>query len=102
LKLWRDSVNTYDYIVAARKKDSAAVDALLAKMVRVGFSSSDKYRTESKSRGYWLNNNVEDYTTFRMKLAEIATGAKLGAGEIAGFSDVFTPCGSADKIVGYD
>ena len=102
LKLWRDSVNTYDYIVAARKKDSAAVDALLAKMVRVGFSSSDKYRTDSKSRGYWLNNNVEDYTTFRMKLAEIATGSKLGAGEIAGFSDAFTPCGSADKIVGYD
>jgi hypothetical protein len=37
-----------------------------------------------------------------LKLAEIATGAKLGAGELAGFSDRFTACGSADKIVGYD
>jgi hypothetical protein len=102
LKLWRDSVNTYDYIVAARKKDAAATDALLAKMVRIGLSSDDQYRIQSKSRGYWLNNNVEDYTTFRLKLAEIATGAKLGAAELAGFSDKFTPCGSADKIVGYD
>jgi hypothetical protein len=102
LKLWRDSVNTYDYIVAARKKNPAATDALVAKMVRLGFSSDEKYRTDSKSRGYWLSNNVEDYKTFRMKLAEIATGAKLGAGELAGFSDTFAPCGSADKIVGYD
>ena len=102
LKLWRDSVNTYDYIVAARKKNPAATDALVAKMVRLGFSSDEKYRTDSKSRGYWLSNNVEDYKTFRMKLAEIATGAKLGAGELTGFSDTFTPCGSADKIVGYD
>ena len=102
LKLWRDSVNTYDYIAAARKNNAAAVDALLEKMVRVGLSSDRQYREQSKSRGYWINNNVEDYDTFKLKLAEIATGTKLGAGELAGFSDTFTSCGSADKIAGYD
>ena len=102
LKLWRDSVNTYDYIVAARKKNPAAADALLDKMVRVGLSGDKDYRNQSKSRGYWVSNNVEDYTTFKLKLAEIATGVKLGAGELGGFSDRFTACGSADKIVGYD
>ena len=102
LKLWRDSVNLYDYIVSARAKDAKATDALLAKMVRVGLSSDDKYRVQCKTRGFWLSNNVEDYGTFKLKLAEIATGTKLGAGELAGFSDKFTPCGSPDRIVGYD
>ena len=102
LKLWRDSVNTYDYIEAARKKNPAAVEALLDKMVRVGLSSDKDYRTKSKSRGYWASNNVEDYTTFKLKLAELATGTKLGAGELGGFSDTFTPNGVADAIVGYD
>ena len=95
-------MNTYDYIAAARKNNAAAVDALLEKMVRVGLSSDRQYREQSKSRGYWINNNVEDYDTFKLKLAEIATGTKLGAGELAGFSDTFTSCGSADKIAGYD
>ena len=102
LKLWRDSVNLYDYLVAARKKSSAAADVLLDRMVRVGLSSDQAYRTQSKSRGYWASNNVEDYPVFKLKLAEIATGTKLGAGELKGFSEVFTACGSADKIVGYD
>jgi hypothetical protein len=102
LKLWRDSVNLYDYIAAARARDAAAADKLLARMVRVGLSADKQYREQSKSRGYWVSNNVEDYATLKLKLAEIATGAKLGAGELAGFSDRFTACGSADKIVGYD
>jgi hypothetical protein len=71
-------------------------------MVRVGLSSDKDYRTKSKSRGYWASNNVEDYTTFKLKLAELATGTKLGAGELGGFSDTFTPNGVADAIVGYD
>ncbi len=102
LKLWRDSVNTYDYIVAARQKNPAAVEALLDQMVRLGLSADKDYRTKSKSRGYAVSNNVEDYSTFKLKLAEIATGKKLGAGELAGFSDKFTGSGSADKITGFD
>lgn len=102
LKLWRDSVNLFDHIAAARRKDAAAVDALLARMVRVGPSADQQYREQSRSRGYWVNNNVEDYAVFKLKLAEIATGANLGAGELRGFSAAFTPCGAADRIVGYD
>ncbi len=102
LKLWRDSVNLFEYIAAARQKDAPAVEALLEKMVRVGPSSNPEYRRQSNSRGYWVNNNVEDYAVFKRKLAEIATATKLGAGDLQGFSDAFTPCGSADRIVGYD
>lgn len=102
LKLWRDSVNLFDYITAARQKDVAAVNELLTRMVRVGPSADPQYRQQSGSRGFWINNNVEDYATFKRKLAEIITGDKHGAGELQGFSNRFTPCGSPDKIVGYD
>jgi hypothetical protein len=68
----------------------------------VGLSSDKDYRTKSKSRGYWASNNVEDYTTFKLKLAELATGVKLGAGELGGFSDKFTANAITDMIVGYD
>jgi hypothetical protein len=102
LKLWRDSVNLFDYITAARQRDGAAVDALLMKMVRVGPSADEQYREQSRSRGYWVNNNVEDYAVFKLKLAEIATGTKITTGDFEGFSDAFRPCGSADRIVRYD
>jgi hypothetical protein len=102
LKLWRDSVNLFEYIAAARQKDGPAVGALLEQMVRIGPSANSEYRRQSNSRGYWVNNNVEDYAVFKLKLAEIATGARLRAGALHGFSDEFTPCGSADRIVGYD
>lgn len=102
LKLWRDSVNLFEYIAAAQQKDAAAVNELLMKMVRVGPSADPQYRQQSRSRGFWINNNVEDYAVFKLKLAEIVTGTKLGAGELHGFSEAFTPCGSIDRIVGYD
>jgi hypothetical protein len=102
LKLWRDSVNLFDYIALARQKDAAAVDTLLEKMVRVGPSANPQYRKESQSRGYWVNNNVEDYAVFKLKLAEIVTRTRIVTGDLQGFSDAFTPCGSADRIVRYD
>lgn len=102
LKLWRDAVNDFDTLEAAKRKDPAAAAALLEQMVKVGPSSSPDYRTQTKSRGYWTSNNVEDYLRAKLKLAEIITGARLGGGELEGFSDRYTPCGSADAIVGYD
>jgi len=71
-------------------------------MVRVGPSADEQYREQSRSRGYWVNNNVEDYAVFKLKLAEIATGTKITTGDFEGFSDAFRPCGSADRIVRYD
>jgi hypothetical protein len=102
LKLWRDSVNIYDYIAAARVKNAGAVDTLLNKMVKVGLNANKDYREQSKARGFWINNNVEDYNTFKLNLAELITGAKLGAEKIEGFSKKYTPCGSEDKITDYD
>jgi hypothetical protein len=101
LKLWRDSVNIYDYIAAARVKNAGAVDTLLNKMVKIGLNADPNYR-EVKCRGFWVSNNVEDYNTFKMNLAELITGAKLGAGKLEGFSKKYTPCGSADKTVDFD
>jgi hypothetical protein len=101
LKLWRDSVNIYDYIAAARVKNAGAVDTLLNKMVKIGLNADPNYR-EVKCRGFWVSNNVEDYNTFKMSLAELITGAKLGAGKLEGFSKKYTPCGSADKTVDFD
>jgi hypothetical protein len=69
----------------------AAVDELLAKMVRIGPSAVPEYRDRSNSRGYWVNNNVEDFAVFKLKLAEIITGTKLAAEDLQGFSDAFTP-----------
>jgi hypothetical protein len=102
LKLWRDSVNLFDYIAIARQKDAAAVDSLLKQMVRMGPSADPEYRRQSGSRGYWISNNVEDYALFKRKLAEIVAGTTKTDEDLQGFSDAFTPCGSPDRIVGYD
>jgi hypothetical protein len=102
LKQWRDSVNTYEYIHAARKKDEAAANEIIDKMVKKGPSASQKYRDRSKSVGFWVTNNVEDILRAKLKWAEIVTGKKIIEEELEGFSNKYTPCGAADQIVGYD
>ncbi|MFH0938803.1 MAG: hypothetical protein V1899_05940 [Planctomycetota bacterium] len=102
VKLWRNAVNDFDYIEAAKKKNPAAVDTLLQKMIKVDFSANKEYRNQAKSRGFWINNNVEDFLIAKLKLAEMITGQKIGAVELQGFSDKYTPCGSASQIVRYD
>lgn len=101
LKLWRDSTNAYDYIMLARKKDQTAADALLAKVVKMGPATNEKYRRQSKSRGFWFTNNVEDVTRARCILAGIITGRDYGM-KLEGWSESYTPCGAPDRIVGYD
>ncbi|MFQ5583730.1 MAG: hypothetical protein ACE5GL_04780 [Calditrichia bacterium] len=102
LKLWRNSVNDYDYILLARGKDEQGVKDILNKMVKIGPTPSRKYRKKTNPMHFWFNNNVEDILRARLKLVEIITGQKITAEEIEGFSDDYTPCGSEDRIVGYD
>ena len=102
IKLWRRSVNDYDYLLQAQKTDPGRTDSILAEMIRSGPSANTKYRAKSNSKGIWFNNNVEDAQCARLLLAEIITGKDYGAGSISGFSDWFAPCGAADQIVGYD
>lgn len=103
LKLWRNAVNDFDYIAAARKKDQAAAEAIVNRMTKTGKNANKKYRERSDSIGFWFTNNVEDITAAKAKLAEIITGRKVPEGmKIEGFSSRFSPCGTADKIVGYD
>ena len=103
LKLWRDAVNDYDYMVQARAKNAAAVDALLDKMVRVAISSDEKYRTQTGSRDFYVNNNVEDFLRAKLQLAALISGQSPPEGiELEPFSKKFTPIVAKDGIVGYD
>jgi hypothetical protein len=97
LKLWRRSVNDYDYIAFARKRNRAAAESILAAMVRPGLSQDPKYRDLSRSAGLWFTNNVEDATRARAELAKVASGVDQGL-RIEGESPVFAPSGAADKI----
>jgi hypothetical protein len=102
MKLWRNAVNDYDYILEARKKDKEAANAIVGKMVRLGLSSDEKYRAAGL-RAYYPTNNVEDFARAKVKLAALITGQKAPEGfELQGNSDVFSPCGSKDTITGYD
>jgi hypothetical protein len=102
LKLWRNAVNDFDYITAAKKINETATMDIINKVTKVGSTASPKYRERSNARAFWFTNNVEDILRTKIKLAEIITGKKYSAMEIEGFSDKYTPCGSADQIVGYD
>ena len=102
LKLWRRGVNDYDYLLQASRKQSAKTKTLLKKMVKAGPATNPKYREQSNSKGFWINNNVEDMQRARLLLAELITGKDYGAAPLQGFSQGYTPCGAADQIVGYD
>ncbi|RMG32367.1 MAG: hypothetical protein D6732_13500, partial [Methanobacteriota archaeon] len=77
VKLWRNAVNDFDYIVLAKERDPVAVDEILQRMVTIGPAHSLKYRKRSNSRDFWFNNNVEDIIVARLLLAEIITGQHL-------------------------
>ena len=99
LKLWRNAVNDFDYITAAKKINEAATKEIIDKMTAIGPTASPKYRGRSNARAFWFTNNVEDILRAKIKFAEIITGKKYPMGEIEGFSEKYTPCGSADQIV---
>lgn len=102
LKLWRKSVNHFDYIVAAKKKNKDAAMAVVNKMTKIDQAPVAEYRRRSKSRGFWNTNNVEDFVRAKRQLAAIIAGKKAPKGtEIEGFSKKYNPCGSDDEIVGY-
>ena len=102
LKLWRNAVNDFDYIALAKIKDKEATKEIINKMVKIGPSSSRKKNPANRSMAFWFNNNVEDILIAKLKMAEIITGQNISDTHIRGFSEDYTPCGSADKIVGYD
>jgi len=102
LKLWRNAVNDFDYIMAAMKINETAATTIVDRMTKIGPSASPKYRDRSNARGYWFTNNVEDIVRAKLKLAAIITGTEFSGIDITGFSEKFNPCGSEDQIVGYD
>lgn len=102
LKLWRNAVNDFDYIMAAMQVDKAATTSIIKQMTKIGPSPNLEYRERSNPRAFWFTNNVEDIVRAKRKLAAIITGTDLPEIEIAGFSEKFNPCGSEDRIVGYD
>lgn len=101
LKLWRGSVNSYDYIVQARGRDSKGVEALFSKMVGIGLQANHEYATRSRSRGFWFTNNVEDVTRALLVLGALIEGEESSI-EIEGPSRKYTKAGVPDAIVGYD
>ncbi len=102
LKLWRRGVNDYDYLLKASKVQREKTKKIAGKMVKPGPATNPKYREQSNSKGFWITNNVEDMLRARLLLAELITGKAYGAGSLEGFSEFYTPCGTADQIVGYD
>ncbi|HTL51904.1 MAG TPA: hypothetical protein VL860_04925, partial [Planctomycetota bacterium] len=59
VKLWRDAVNDYDLLLAARRKDPKALDSLFAQVLKVGPAADERYRVESKTIETYFTNNVE-------------------------------------------
>ena len=102
LKLWRNAVNDFDYIMAALQVNKAAATDIINDMTKIGPSQNSEYRERSNARAFWFTNNVEDIVRAKLKLAEIITGARFPEIDIEGFSNKFNPCGSEDRIVGYD
>lgn len=102
LKLLRNCVNDFEYIVEARKKDAAATQAVVDMMAYITESPDPKYRTQSKSVGLSPTNNPEDFLAARLKLAAIISGNKSAGPELQGRSDRFAPCQVQDDITGYD
>jgi len=94
LKLWRNGVNDFDYITAAKAKNAAAVKAVINKMTAI-----DKKGT---TLNFVFTNNVEDLIVARAKLAEIITGQKTIDIEINGFSDKYNGTSVKDTITNYD
>ncbi|MBN1810056.1 MAG: hypothetical protein JW909_13395 [Planctomycetes bacterium] len=101
LKLWRDSVNDYEYLAMARKKNRQATEKLLSQMVRMGPATDREYRGKSDSRGFWFTNNVEDVARARMILNDIIKGTKSDT-KLEGWGKEYAPCGEVDMITGYD
>jgi hypothetical protein len=94
LKLWRNAVNDFDYIMAAKAKNTAAVKAIINKM-----TATDK---KGATLNFIFTNNVEDLIAARAKLAEIITGQKTLDIEINGFSDKYNGTSVKDTITNYD
>ncbi|HTL51903.1 MAG TPA: hypothetical protein VL860_04920, partial [Planctomycetota bacterium] len=103
IKLWRDAVNDYDLLLAAKRKDAKALDKLFSQVLMTGPASDPMYRTESKTIETYFTNNVEDVVKARSIAVRIATGAAATADPaLEGFTKAYTASGAADTIVGYD
>ncbi|MCZ7644223.1 MAG: hypothetical protein M5U26_02900 [Planctomycetota bacterium] len=101
VKIFRNSVNDYDYLVQGRKKDASAVEALLEKLIKIGPASNEKYRNDSNTISVYFTNNVEDFLQAKLSAAAIVTGKDYGA-KLEGFSKAYSPNGAQDHITGYD
>jgi hypothetical protein len=97
LKLWRNGVNDFDYIVMAMKVDEITTAEIVNSMTKIGFLSNN-----SDIKAFWFTNNVEDLVRAKAQLARIITGREIPGMQIEGFSEKFNPCGSEDQIVDYD
>ncbi|MCW8129137.1 MAG: hypothetical protein KIS92_02025 [Planctomycetota bacterium] len=97
LKLWRNSVNDYEYILLARAKNAEAADAVVKKMTSIGQSGGD-----APFREFHFTNNPEDLTAAKVKLAEIVAGPVNKEIEIQGPSKDYTGGPSEDQITNFD
>lgn len=102
LKMWRNSVNEYEYLLMAAKKNPDLTEQILNKMVSTGYSPDEKYRNRSRARAFRYNNNVEDVLKARMLLAAIITGSRNNLPELQGPSHLFRSTEFSDAIINYD
>lgn len=99
-KLWRDSINDYDYIAQARAKDPATTQAVIERMTVIGDLGG---KTHARVASISSNNNPESYLVAKNALAAIIAGRKVDvATAIPARSKDCTPASEGDKITNYD
>lgn len=99
VKLWRDSINDFDYVAQARAKDPLATRAVIERMTFVAALGGENH---AKVASIASNNNPESYLAARRALADIIAGRKVDAQAIPGRSKDFMPASENDKITNYD
>lgn len=99
-KLWRDSINDFDYIAQARAKDPAATQAVVERMTVIGQLGG---KTHAAAASISANNNPEAYLAAKIALADIIAGKKVDAAKtIPARSKDYQPSSEGDKITNYD
>ena len=98
LKLWRDAVNDFEYVIIAKAKNPLETKAIVEKVTFIVPAGGKSTKTMSLAH----SNNPEDYLSARLLLAEIATGKKIEGVSIQGYSKDFSNATVGDQVVGFD